>query len=147
MRPIRVIMSVMVLLIITLASCRYVEDAQDTAYKEFKPSALLEKYEYYKDASAQLDKKVADIGVYNTRINELKIEYTGVARKDWARDDREQMSIWQSELAGVKASYNLLAADYNAAMAKFNYAFCNVGDMPKGAETPLPRSYKPYIDE
>jgi hypothetical protein len=57
----------------------------------------------------------------------------------------ERLSIWQSEVAGVKASYNLLAADYNSAMSKFNYAFCNVGKLPQGAVEPLPREYKPYI--
>lgn len=134
-------------MVVALASCRYVNDASDTAFKEFKPSALLEKYEYYKDMSAALDKKLADLGVYETRIKDLKEQYAGIARKDWARDDREQMSIWQSELSGIKASYNQLASDYNSAMSKFNYAFCNTGELPKGATIPLPREFKPYINK
>jgi hypothetical protein len=47
----------------------------------------------------------------------------------------------------MKYSFNQLAADYNAQMAKINYAFCNVGQLPQGATTPLPREYKPYIGE
>lgn len=134
--------SIFILLCIAVASCG---DAINTAYKEFKPSALLKKYEYYKDVSASIDKKIADIGVYESRIKDLKDQYKGLSRKDWPRDDREQLSVWQSELSGIKASYNTLASEYNAAMSKFNYKFCNVGDLPKGADTPLPREFKPYI--
>ncbi len=128
-------------------SCRYIGDAQDTAFKEFKASTLLKKYEWFKDAAAQLDKKVADISVYEVRINELKADYDGKPRSEWAREDREQVSVWNSEVAGVKASYNLLASEYNAQMAKFNWAFCNAGTLPAGATAPLPRDYKPYISE
>lgn len=132
-------------MVVLLPSCRYVHNARETAFDEFKPSELLRKYEYYKDASAQLDKKIADIQVYDTRVSSLLEQYEGVKRIEWAREDREQLSIWQSEVAGVKASYNLLAADYNSAMSKFNYSFCNVGKLPQGAIEPLPREYKPYI--
>lgn len=114
--------------------------------KEFYPDALLRKYEWFKDASAALDKKFADIQVYNTRLTELASQYKGVKRPEWARDDREQYSIWQSEVSGVKASYNQLASEYNAEMAKFNYRFTNVGDVPQGGK-PLPREYRAYIEE
>lgn len=133
--------------IVSLVSCRYVQDAKDTAFKEFKPSELLKKYEWFKSASAQLDKKIADVKVYEARMQTIIDGYKGVARKDWARDDREQLSLWQSELAGVKASYNDLASEYNAQMAKFNWRFCNVGTLPQGATEPLPRDYKPYITQ
>ena len=140
-------LSTVILIIIALTNCRYVNDAQDTAFEEFKPSSLLKKYEYYKDVSSALDKKVADIDIYNARIQEMKDQYKGVNRKDWAKDDREQLSIIQSEQAGIKSSYNTLASEYNAAMAKFNYAFCNVGQLPQGATQPLPKEFKPYIDK
>jgi hypothetical protein len=139
------ILLVMIIGLFFLHGCRYVNNANDTAFKEFKPSELLRKYEYYKDASAALDKKIADIQIYDIRISSLSEQYKGVKRQDWARDDREQFSIWQSEIAGIKASYNSLAADYNSAMSKFNYAFCNIGKLPQGAEIPLPKEYKPYI--
>lgn len=114
------------------------------ARKEFYPDALLKKYEWFKDAAAALDKKQADIRVYDKRLAALADDYRGVPRSKWPRDDREQSAIWQSELAGVKASYNSLAADYNAQMAKFNWAFTNVGQLPPGATAPLPREFKPY---
>jgi len=122
-------------------------NAATVVQKEFYPDALLRKYEWFKDASASLDKKQADMRVYDVRLRSLASQYDGVPRGKWARDDREQHSIWASEVAGVKASYNQLAAEYNAEMVKFNWRFTNVGDMPPGASTPLPRAYKPYMEE
>ena len=135
------------LTIVSLVSCRYAQDAKDTAFKEFKPSELLRKYEWFKDASAQLDKKVADIKVYESRFKTINQAYEGVPRKDWPREDREQLSLWITEVSGIKASYNSLSAEYNAQMAKFNWRFCNAGTLPQGATVPLPREYKPYIEE
>jgi hypothetical protein len=71
----------------------------------------------------------------------------GESRKDWAREDREQLNVWMQEVAGVKASFNQLAAEYNANMAKFNYRFTNAGDLPRGATEVLPREFRTYIGE
>ena len=122
-------------------------EAAKVTQEQFGPRAPLAKYEWFKDASAQLDKKQADITVYESRMKGMDATYKSVERIKWPREDREQYNIWSSEVAGVKASYNALAADYNAQMAKFNYAFANVGQLPKGAETPLPREYKPYVTQ
>lgn len=111
---------------------------------EMAPHELLRKYSWFKDAAAQLDKKQADIKVYDNRLVELEKAYAGKSRADWARDDREQHSIWVAELSGVKASYNSLCAEYNAAMSKENWRFCEVGRLPQGATVPLPREFKPY---
>ena len=140
--------TLIILSLLVLTSCgRYVRNAKDTAFKELKASTLLKKYEWFKDASSQLDKKIADISVYDNKMKSISEAYPGVSRKDWARDDREQLSIWASELAGIKASYNSLSAEYNSQMSKINWRFCNIGDLPDGASTPLPRNYKPYIDK
>lgn len=111
--------------------------------EEFGPREMLRKYEWFKDAAAQLDKKRADIGVYKVQIDELK----EVPRADRDRTDKEQLNLWQREMAGIKASYNGLAAEYNAQMAKFNWAFANTGQLPQGATVPLPREFKPYTSE
>ena len=115
-----------------------------TAKQEFSPQEMLRKYEWFKDAAAQLDKKRADIRVYQARVDALKVDYEGVSRKDWDRTDKEQMSGWQAESAGVKASYNGLAAEYNAQMSKFNWRFCNAGTLPQGATDTLPREFASY---
>jgi len=136
-------------LVIGLSILGYVlgwfEEAAKVAKDEFGPKAMLVKYEWFKDTAAQLDKKRADVDVFEGRITRLAADYRGIQRGKWARDDREQYSVWASEVAGVKASYNQLASEYNSQMAKFNWAFANVGMLPPGAETPLPREYKSYI--
>jgi hypothetical protein len=99
------------------------------------------KYEYFKDEAAQLDAKVADIQIKKKQLD----RETKIANPD--RTDREELMIHEQEFSGIKYSYNQLAADYNAQMAKWNYRFCNVGTLPQGATTPLPREYKPYIEE
>lgn len=125
-------------------ACLGCGEAVDVAREEFGPRALLKKYTWFKDAAAALDQKKADIKVYERRLTALDEAYKGVARKNWPRDDREQRAIWEAELSGVRASYNALAAEYNAAMAKENWRFAEVGKLPPGASEPLPREFKPY---
>jgi len=122
-------------------------EAGKVAQDEFGPKAVLLKYEWFKDTAAQLEKKQADIAVFERRIKQQDEAYKGTSRKDWPRDEREQRSVWESEVSGVKASYNGLAADYNSQMAKFNWRFANVGELPKGAENPLPREFKSYVSQ
>ena len=128
-------------------ACGMAHETATVAQQEFGPRASLDKYMWFKEASAQLDKKQADIKLYAKRITNLEDAYKGKSRGDWPRDDREQMGVWQSEVSGVKASYNSLAADYNAKMKEFNWAFANKGELPQGATEPLPREYKPYAED
>jgi len=117
--------------------CSVVNETASVAQKELGPSALLKKYEWFKNASAQLDKKRADIAMY-----EAQIKRGSAKAHDRLTEDR--VFQWETECLGVKASYNGLAAEYNAQMAKINWAFTNVGSLPAGATDPLPREYKPY---
>lgn len=119
-------------------------EAAAVAKEEFGPREALRKYEWFKDAAAQLEKKQADIGVYRTRMKSMEEGYDGKPRSEWAREDREQWNVWTSEVAGVTASYNTLAAEYNSQMSKFNWRFANAGDLPQGADKPLPREFKAY---
>jgi hypothetical protein len=125
-------------------TCGVFNNASAVIKKEVYPAALLKKYEWFKNASAELDKKQADISLYASKIISMRKEYEGEKRSAWDRTDKETFNIWEQELAGIKASYNGLAAEYNAQMAKINWAFCNIGKLPPGAITPLPREYKPY---
>ena len=111
-------------------------DAKDTVYNEFKVSTLLKKYEYFKDLSAAIDKKRADIELYQIEVSSYTKE-----------DDRFYVEQRKSELIGIIAMHNQLCAEYNSAMSKFNYRFTNIGDLPEGATEPLPREYKPYINK
>lgn len=138
------VLAAVVLISITGYGLGWFQEAAEVSREEFGPRALLQKYEWFKDASAQLDKKQADIGVYESRLDALEAAYDGVGRADWDRVDKQQSNLWRAELAGVIASYNGLAAEYNAEMSKFNWRFANVGDLPRGATQALPREYRPY---
>lgn len=128
------------------SSCRCADEAVDVAHDEFGPRAMLTKYEWFKDAAASLDAKNADIKVFQKKLDNLSEAYPDIPRGKWARDDREQWNITSSEIAGMKASFNSLASEYNASMAKFNWRFAEAGSLPPGATVPLPRSYKPYLE-
>jgi len=123
----------------------WIGGAADVVQEQVGARELLRKYEWFKTASAALDEKKANIEVFTKRVTDFNESYKGVPRKDWPRDDRERHGQITTELVGLKAAFNSLAADYNAQMAKINWQFCNIGDLPKGADRPLPREYKPYI--
>lgn len=138
---------VIVTLLILMASCGavnftswFVGRSVDVIKQQIDPAELLRKYELFKDESAQLDAKLASI---HSKQRQVK----SIAGLQMDRTNREQIMIWREELEGMKYSYNSLAADYNSQMAKINYAFCNVGELPRGATVPLPREYKPYLEE
>lgn len=118
--------------------------AAQVASEQFGPRELLRKYEWFKDAAAQLDSLNANVRVYEQRRKALTDTYKETPRAQWPRDDRQEWNLIESEVAGVKASYNTLAADYNAQMAKFNYRFANAGQLPAGADRVLPREYRAY---
>ncbi len=127
---------------------KMVNNGINTAYEEFKPEELLRKYEWFKDAASQCDQKLSTLKSYEARFQSMKESYgaDSLKRRNWERADIEQWNVWQSEYLGIKASYNDLASQYNAAMSKFNYRFCNAGSLPRGADIPLPRDVKPYIN-
>lgn len=113
-------------------------EAGQVAREQAGPRALLRKYEWFKDAYAQLEAKRANILAYDARIAALD------KRGPLSRTAEEQRNLWLGEKAGVVASYNDLAAEYNAQMAKANYRFTNVGDLPQGSSDPLPRNVISY---
>lgn len=118
---------------------RSCDDATEVAHKEFDASALLKKYEYFKNMSGAIDKYRADIDMYRSEISE-----NDVAVKD--KDDKFYLQQRKSELLGIISMHNALCSQYNTAMSKFNYRFTNVGDLPATNLQPLPREYKPYIN-
>ena len=124
--------------------CSYIGKATAVAEQQLDPALLLKKYEWFKNVAAECDKKLADVQVYKSRLTSMEKSYEGTSRKDWDRTDKEQFNLWEQEVAGVVASYNSLAAEYNAAMSKINYAFTNFGSLPKGAAEPLPREVRSY---
>ena len=84
----------------------------------------------------------ADLGMYDARVKELR----SIPRKEMDRFDKADLQLAIAERIGVASSYNQLAAEYNSNMAKINYRFCNVGDVPDGSEV-LPKGYPEYISK
>lgn len=122
---------------------QYASKVAQVVVEEIDPRVLLQKYMWFKDARAALDAKIATINVYSLRETNLKKLY-GNNAINWPRDVRTEWALQASEVAGVIASYNLLAADYNAQMAKINWRFTNRGMLPQGATETFPREYAPY---
>ena len=114
------------------------DDAVQTAHDQFAPSALLKKYEYFKNLSAAIDEKRADIEMYQTEIEGMEVT---------DKDTRFYKEQRKSELLGIISIHNNLCKEYNAAMSKFNYRFTNAGDLPETNLTPLPREMKPYMNQ
>lgn len=108
-------------------------EATAVAKKEFGPSAMLKKYEYFKDISAAIDEKRATIDVYKSQLQGIK------------NQESFQYEQSQIEMMGLISMHNRLCSEYNSAMSKFNYAFCNKGTLPETNLAPLPREMKPYI--
>ena len=124
-----------------------VSETTAVAFDELGPKALNSKYEWFKDAASSLDSKLASLGALESKIGLLEDMYEGESRKDWAREDRITWSLWRSERDGVKISFNQLASEYNAEMAKFHTAFVNAGMMPQGGDGTVKREYATYIKE
>ena len=133
-----------VVLAVVGRACNWVGQAADVVSEEVAPHELLRKYTWFKTAAAELDAKRVNIEASKGKRAALAKNYEGVKRGKWAREDREQDSLWATEVAGLVANYNGLAAEYNAAMAKINWKFCNVGDLPPGATVALPREFRAY---
>lgn len=128
---------VFIVLTILGMTCNWFSDGAKVVNTQFNPSALLKKYEYFKDLSAAIDKKRADIDMYQTEIADMKVE---------DKDDKFYIQQRKSELLGIISIHNSLCAEYNSAMSKFNYKFTNKGDLPATNLEPLSREIKPYIN-
>ena len=121
-------------------------EAQQVAREEFGPRAMLTKYEWFKDASAQLDSKKANISMYASRLDSMKSTYGETPRKDWDRTDKDQFNLWNMEVSGMIASYNGLSAEWNSQISKFNWKPF-LADLPEGAEQVLTTEYREYTYE
>ncbi len=130
-------LSIMAVFMVFFAMTGIIGDGCNTVKEQFQPSALLKKYEYFKDLSAAIDKKTADIQMYQQEISSYKVG---------DKDDKFYIEQRKSELFGIISMYNTMCSEYNSAMVKFNYSFCNAGTLPATNLTPLPREYKPYIN-
>lgn len=115
------IFSVIAVFLVFYIPFTFFTNTSKTIYNEFSSSAMLEKYEWFKDASSILDKKLSDIDIYQDKLDNLTESYKDIPRREWDRTDKETWNIWSQELAGIKSSYNRLAAEFNSNKSKFNW--------------------------
>ena len=130
------IIGICIVIIIGFSVIRSCGNTADAIHKEFSVSALLKKYEYFKDLSAAIDSKRADLNAYKANLQDYKIT---------DKDSRFYYEQSKAEAMGILMMHNQLVAEYNAGMSKFNYAFCNVGTLPASNLELLPREFKPYL--
>jgi len=129
------LVGLLLILVVVGPVLNWMGKASTVVQEELDPRTLLNRYEWFKDTAARLDSMKANIHVYEARLKNPPTT---------DRLDREQRNQWTNEVAGLRAAYNKLAAEYNAAMAKINYRFCNAGGLPQGADTVLPREFRSY---
>jgi len=115
--------------------------ASKTIQKEYSAEAILNKYEWFKNAAAALAEKKSNISVYEAKLKPLR----SMDRKDMDRTDKEQLGQWEAEVAGVKASYNALAGEWNAQISKFNWKPFKAS-LPTGSEDILQMDVAKYIN-
>lgn len=118
-----------------------------TVSKEFSPAETLRKYTYLKSVAAQLTAKKQSIEILVASQNKFKEGFSKPIDQ-WPRDVREIWFQRETELAGLKMSFNTLAGEYNQLMSQFNWRFSKVGLLPHGAEQVLPGegSFSQYLD-
>jgi hypothetical protein len=90
----------------------------EVAKKEFGPQAMLTKYEWFINASNELEKMDSDIQIYSGKQAQLCVP-------GMDRISREQCMTWGQEVAGIKSAYNGLVSEYNSASQKFNWKSFN----------------------
>ena len=102
------VIGIMCLVVVATMTLRMCGDAQDVVQKEFSPSAMLKKYEYFKNLSSAIDEKRATIDVYESQLKGIK-----------NHEDFQYQQV-QAEMMGLISMHNSLCSEYNSAMSKFN---------------------------
>jgi hypothetical protein len=136
MKYIALSLGIIIAIIVCGSIIRSGANTANTIHKEFSTSALLKKYEYFKELSAAIDSKRADLNAYKANLQDYNIT---------DKDSRFYYEQSKAEAMGILMMHNNLVAEYNAGMSKFNYAFCNVGSLPASNLDTLPREFKPYL--
>lgn len=102
-------------------------EAVGVARDEFGPRAAVRKYEWFKDAWAQLQAREANIKERKSQLAALEASYADTPRGQWPREDRQTWAQISAEISGMVAAYNDLAAEYNANRSKATFSFAERG--------------------
>lgn len=129
--------------VVGFAAVNFVRGMAVVGQQELSPVALNDKYEWFKNVYASMDAKKASIDVFDDEAQSL-VELYGDNASEWPRDVRQDATQSRTEVRGMKASYNRLAAEYNAEMSKWHTRFVNMGRLPEGGGGEIPRNVANY---
>ena len=124
--------------IVSLGSCGFVDDGVRTAHNEFDPSAMLKKYEWFKNQTQFIQKSQKDIANAKTLRDGIKAQFEEDNGKNHTSWDPVTKNQYQSKVdlqdqmvMAITATCNGIIADYNAQSSKFNWAyFKDKSDLP-----------------
>jgi hypothetical protein len=125
-------------IIVTTSSCRWINDGVETAHQEYDPSAMLKKYEWFKNQSQRIQKMDQDISNAKTLRDGIRGQFesdNGKDHKSWDPVTRKQyqdkVDLQDQMVNATVSQRNSIVADYNAQSSKFNWApFKTEHDLP-----------------
>jgi len=118
------------------------ESAEVGVKEDLSSHAALNRYGWFKELSAHLNKKQSEIDALKLRLSALGGFYKNTPFYLYSENHKKQAKLWLSEVARLKAGFNDLATRYNSEHAKLNWRFANMDELPKGAEKTLPKEYE-----
>jgi len=113
----------------------FIGESVDVAQETFGPRAAKEKYEWFKSAADNIQAKRANIDAQKAKINSIVKSYGEQKRRDWDRIDKENIAIWETELAGMVSAHNNLVAEYNSAAKKVTWNFARSNELPQSFQS------------
>ncbi len=127
----------MITMTICAFTCNFVGDGVQTVHNEYDPSAMLKKYEWFKNQSQFILKADQDIKNLKSeqQIKEQFENDNGKSHTSWdpitKNSYQEQINLNQQQRMAIVANRNKMVADYNAQSSKFNWgAFKTKDDLP-----------------
>lgn len=103
-------------------------EAAVVAQEEFGPRAGLEKYEWFIEQAAAIEKMDRDVAMFEGKVTAIKSQYDGYGEDmtKWPPHIQAQYNherqIGRDDLTAVASQRNNLVREYNAASQKFNWA-------------------------
>ena len=116
----------------------WMDDGVKTIHQEYDPSAMLKKYEWFKNESERIKKMDQDIANTSKLRDGVKSQFESDNGKDHTKWDpitkkqyQEKVDLQDQMYLSTVAQRNSIVADYNAQSSKFNWEpFKSKTDLP-----------------
>jgi len=113
----------------------FIGDDVSVVHETYGLRSAKEKYEWFKSAADNINAKRDNINAQKAKIASIYKSYEGEKRRNWDRVDKENIAVWETELAGMISNHNNLVAEYNAAAKKITWNFARSNELPQSFET------------